>query len=114
MESQNPSTPQPAQTPIALHISPQQTSFHFANMCRGSMTPEEVMLDFGLNPNAFGRVADEGVQISARIVMTPPSAKRLLQLLHVMLSRHEESFGPIPMEPKLLASDPSRTAATGA
>ncbi len=64
------------------------------------MTPEEVFLDFGINPNAFARISDEPVQITARIVMTPPSAKRLLHLLHVMLSRHEESFGLISVEPR--------------
>ena len=114
MESQKPSTPQSSQKPVSLHVSPQQTSVHFANMCRGSMTPEEVLLDFGLNPNAFGQVAEEGIQISSRVVMTLPSAKRLLHLLHVMLSRHEESFGPIPVEPKPLVSETSKTTVAGA
>lgn len=82
-------------------------------MCRGTMTPEEVMLDFGFNPNAFGRVSEEPVQITARVIMTPPSAKRLLHLLHMMLSRHEESFGPIPIEPAVAAQDSGPSATPG-
>jgi len=94
-------------------MTPQQTSVHFANLCRGSMTPEEVFLDFGINPNAFARVSEDPIQITARVILTPPSAKRLLHLLHVMLSRHEESFGPIPIEPRLTASDSAKDAAPG-
>jgi len=76
------------------------------------MTPEEVFLDFGINPNAFARISDEPVQITARIVMTPPSAKRLLHLLHVMLSRHEESFGLISVEPRPITPSESGSLTT--
>jgi hypothetical protein len=113
MEQQNPQPPQSQQAPIPLQMTPQQTSVHFANLCRGSMTPEEVFLDFGINPNAFARVSEDPIQITARVILTPPSAKRLLHLLHVMLSRHEESFGPIPSEPRLAASDSAKDAAPG-
>ena len=105
MAQQNPQTPQPQQAPVPLHMTPQQTSVHFANLCRGSMTPEEVFLDFGINPNAFARVTEDPIQISARVIMTPSSAKRLLLLLNMMLSRHEESFGPIPIEPRLITPE---------
>jgi len=107
---QSDTTQSQAQSQLPLRMSPQQTSVHYANMCRGSMTPEEVMLDFGLNPNAHGRVSEEPVQITARVIMTPPSAKRLLHLLHMMLSRHEESFGPIPVDPAGAARQPAGTA----
>lgn len=110
MSQQNPQPSQPQQTPVPLQMTPQQTSVHFANLCRGSMTPEEVFLDFGINPNAFSRVTEDPIQITARVVLTPPSAKRLLHLLHVMLSRHEESFGPIPVEPRLITSDVANTS----
>ena len=110
MEQQTPPTSETQQSPLPLQLSAQQTSIHFANLCRGSMTPEEVLLDFGINPNAFARINDEPVQITARIVMTPPSAKRLLHLLHVMLSRHEETFGPIPVDPRRLTPDASNTS----
>ena len=108
MAQQNPQTPQPQQAPVPLQMTPQQTSVHFANLCRGSMTPEEVFLDFGINPNAFARVTEDPVQITARVVLTPPSAKRLLHLLHMMLSRHEESFGPIAVEPRLITPDAAK------
>lgn len=70
----------------------------YSNMCRGVMTSEEVILDFGLNPNLNGRVLDEAVEIKSRVVMSFPSAKRLLHLLHAMVSKHEEAFGTVVLD----------------
>lgn len=67
----------------------------YANFCRGTMTPEEVILDFALNPNSHGRVLEEDIDIRQRTVLSFPAAKRLFFLLHDMLRRHEENFGVI-------------------
>ncbi len=72
----------------------------FANLCRVTGTPEEVMMDFALNPNAFGRVMDETVKIDHRIVMTYEAAKRTAYVLLETVRRHEENFGPIELDPR--------------
>ena len=63
----------------------------YANFCRGLMTAEEIMLDFGFNPNGGGKVLDEPATLSSRIIMTVPSTVRLYQLLHALLAKRQEA-----------------------
>lgn len=78
----------------------------YANFCRGTMTPEEVILDFALNPNSHGKVLDEEIHVRQRTVLSFPAAKRLFFLLHDMLRRHEETFGPIETDFKKRMKNP--------
>lgn len=63
----------------------------YSNMCRGLMTAEEIMLDFGFNPNSGGKVVDEPVEVRTRVVLSLPSAVRLHQLLHALLAKRQEA-----------------------
>ena len=55
-----PSTPDnhPDNT-VTQKISTAKTQVTYANFCRGTLTPEEVILDIGFNTNAFGVKAAE-------------------------------------------------------
>ncbi len=66
----------------------------YANFCRVASTPEELILDLGLNPTPYatGRIE---VKVSQRIIMNHFSAKRLLNALAASLSRHEQTFGTL-------------------
>jgi hypothetical protein len=64
----------------------------YANFCRGLMTAEEIVLDFGFNPNSSGRVVNEPAEVTARVVMSPQSAVRLYQLLHALLAKRQEAL----------------------
>jgi hypothetical protein len=66
----------------------------YANFCRVTGSPEELIVDFGLNSQPIGS-GDRPVQISQRIVVNFFTAKRLLHALHVAVHRHEEVFGNI-------------------
>lgn len=74
---------------IALSTLGMQTTY--SNMVRGLMTAEEVILDFGLNPNLNGKIVDEPVNITNRIVMSVSSAARLHQLLQAILTRRQQA-----------------------
>ena len=87
---------QPANNTVPISMDKAETIY--SNMCRGVMTAEEVILDFALNPNINGRVLDESVAVDTRVVMSFPSAKRLLHLLHTIVSKHEETFGVVPLD----------------
>lgn len=63
----------------------------YSNMCRGLMTAEEIMLDFGFNPNSGGKVVEEPVEVRTRVVLSLPSAVRLHQLLHALLAKRQEA-----------------------
>lgn len=64
----------------------------YANFCRVTGTPEELILDFGLNSQPFG-VPTDPVQVKQRIVTNYFTAKRMLQALHLSVQRHEQAFG---------------------
>jgi hypothetical protein len=64
----------------------------YANFCRVTGTPEELILDFGLNAQPFG-VPTEPVDVKQRIVTNYYTAKRMLQALHMSVQRHEQAFG---------------------
>lgn len=64
----------------------------YANFCRVTGTPEELILDFGLNSQPYG-VPTEPVQVRQRIVTNYFTAKRMLQALHMSVQRHEQAFG---------------------
>jgi len=55
-------------------------------------TPEELIIDFGLNPQPFG-VPTAPIAITQRIVTNFFTAKRFLQALAMTVQRHEQTFG---------------------
>jgi len=85
--------------PVADEIRPQAVELDdshvvagYANFCRVSSTPEELILDLGLNPQPMNPGASK-VSVSQRIIMNHFTAKRLLAALSVTLQRHETAFG---------------------
>jgi hypothetical protein len=64
----------------------------YANFCRVTGTPEEMIIDFGLNTQPMG-VPTEPIEISERIVMNYYTAKRMMAALQMSLQRHEAAFG---------------------
>jgi hypothetical protein len=64
----------------------------YANFCRVTGTPEELIIDFGLNAQPFG-TPTEPVNITQRLVTNYFTAKRLLHALHLSVQRHEQAFG---------------------
>jgi hypothetical protein len=64
----------------------------YANFCRVTGTPEELIIDFGLNAQPFG-VPTEPIKVSQRLVINYFTAKRLLNALHLTVKRHEDAFG---------------------
>ena len=55
-------------------------------------TPEELIVDFGLNKQVTNETA-EPIDISQRIIVNFFTAKRLLAALHMAVQRHEAAFG---------------------
>lgn len=66
----------------------------YANFCRVTGSPEELIIDFGLNSQPMGST-DRPIDITQRIVLNFYTAKRLLHALHVSVQRHEEVFGNV-------------------
>lgn len=95
-ESPAPATPQPAQQPQVqapqVRVDDSKLIAMYANFCRVTGTPEELIIDFGLNPQPFG-VPTDPITVSQRIVTNFYTAKRLLAALQLTIQRHEAAFG---------------------
>ena len=85
---------QQQQVKITLDESSVEASY--SNFCRVTGTPEEVIIDFALNPNPFAR-QDQTVKIDKRLVMNQYTAKRLFAALQQTILRHEQNFGVIEL-----------------
>ena len=84
--------PAAAQLQQTLIVDDSNVSAGYANFCRVSSTPEELILDLGLNPNPYAQ-GEIRVPVTQRIIMNHFTAKRLLQALNMALARHEQAFG---------------------
>lgn len=95
-ETPAPATPQPAQQPQVqapqVKVDDSKLVAMYANFCRVTGTPEELIIDFGLNPQPFG-VPTDPITVSQRIVTNFYTAKRLLAALQLTIQRHEAAFG---------------------
>ena len=69
----------------------------YANFVRVAGLPEELVLDFGLNPQPFG-ASPLPVKVSQRMVMNYFTAKRLWLALGAFLQRHEQAFGAVEID----------------
>lgn len=85
-------TGQPAAQRQQVKVDDSKLIAMYANFCRVTGTPEELIIDFGLNPQPFG-VPTEPVVVNQRIVTNFFTAKRMLHALQLTLQRHEAAFG---------------------
>ncbi|SLN40694.1 DUF3467 domain-containing protein [Roseisalinus antarcticus] len=92
--------PQAATTPGA--VPPNKVSFDtsqlkssYCNVCNGSSTREEVVVNFGVNENwDLGRDKLE-VHLHHRIVMSPHAAKRMRDMMNRLIEEHETRYGKL-------------------
>src|SRR5271163_3217169 len=102
-----PPQPQPGQQQQAtteVFVDDSATLPSYSNFCRVTATPEEVILDFGLNPQPFA-TGRQDVKANQRIVMNFYTAKRLLTALSMTIQRHEGTFGAIELDVRRRASN---------
>ncbi|MEA3188652.1 MAG: hypothetical protein QOD99_2482 [Chthoniobacter sp.] len=67
-------------------------------MCRIAQTPNEIIIDFGLNPNFFGAILDEPLRLENRIIMSHDAAKRLCAHLVGTIQSYESKYGVIELD----------------
>lgn len=82
------------EAPRSVPVNDSNASSTYANFCRVTGSPEELIVDFGMNAQPMG-TNDKPVEITHRVVLNFYTAKRLLHALHVSVQRHEKVFGNI-------------------
>ena len=63
----------------------------------GSTHPEELIIDFGLNPQPIG-VPTQPIPVTQRIITNFYTAKRMLHALTMTVQRHEATFGVLEID----------------
>lgn len=81
-----------AQQPVQVQVEDHDALATYANFCRVTGSPEELIIDFGLNPQPVG-VPKDPIQVKQRIIVNFFTAKRLLAALQMSVARHESVFG---------------------
>lgn len=70
----------------------------YSNVSRIFATPNEVVLDFAMNLNAFGPLIEEEAKIVSRVVTSYDGAKRLWLHLTQTLQAYEQKYGVIELD----------------
>jgi len=112
-EADAPAAQGPAQRPQRpqVQIDDANALANYANFCRVTGTPEELIIDFGLNPQPIG-VPTQPIPITQRIITNFYTAKRMLHALSLTVQRHEATFGVLEIDvqkrvrPGLMAGPP--------
>ena len=81
----------------------------YANFCRVTGTPEELIIDFGLNPQPIG-IPTDPIAVRQRIIVNFFTAKRLLAALSMSVQRHEAVFGVLETDINKRLRMPQATA----
>lgn len=82
----------PQQQQFQIEVDDSHVVASYANFCRVTGSPEELIIDFGLNPQPMG-VPKNPIAVSQRIIVNYFTAKRLLAALSMSVQRHESVFG---------------------
>ena len=80
------------QQPVQVQVLDDSATATYANFCRVTGSPEELIVDFGLNPQPIG-VPKDPIRVNQRIILNFFTAKRLLAALQMSIARHEAVFG---------------------
>jgi hypothetical protein len=102
---QPPATTPEAQQVLGFPTDVSNLSTVYTNFCRVNVTPEELVLDFGLNTKL---VPDpmEPVKLTHRVVMNFYTAKRLMQALGSVVAQVENNYGALELDYQKRARGP--------
>jgi len=92
-ETQASAAQQPApQQMMQVEVDDTHVTASYANFCRVTGSPEELIIDFGLNPQPVG-IPKNPIAVTQRCIVNYYTAKRLLHALSLSVQRHEAVFG---------------------
>ena len=107
-ERQIPSSPMPQ-----IQTKDANATACYSNFARVTGTPEELILDFGLNAQPM-TAAPDAIVVNQRIIVNYFTAKRLLAALNMSVQRHEAAFGVLETDVQKRVMPAVRRAVEGA
>src|SRR5262245_40811591 len=107
--SDQPTSPPPAaqgqpgqpgqQQQIQVPINDDEMQSLYVNFFRVTGNPDEVLLDLGMYSQVIQATGPEPVNLSHRLIMNFVTAKKLAEVLRVVVARHEQAFGVVEVDP---------------
>ncbi|MBX3351393.1 MAG: DUF3467 domain-containing protein [Phycisphaeraceae bacterium] len=90
---------------VQLRIDESRMTTTYANTIRTATTPDEVVLDFGLNMPMPAQNNQPAMTfaVGSRVVMNWQGAKRLAMSLNQIIGQYEKAFGEIELERQQIA-----------
>ena len=84
---------------IQVPISDAEMDNIYCNWFRVSGNWDEVMVDVGFHSQVMGATGPEAVNLTNRLIMNFINAKKLAEVLRVVVARHEQLFGVVEVDP---------------
>ena len=72
----------------------------YVNFFRVTGNPDEVLLDLGMYSLVITPSGPEAVELTHRLIMNFITAKKLAEVLRVVVARHEQAFGVVEIDPQ--------------
>jgi hypothetical protein len=94
---------------VEIRVDETKMATTYANTIRTSTTPDELILDFGLNITGQSAPTEPVrmvFSVGSRVVMNWAGAKRLLASLQQAVGAYEQTFGTIDLNSKVPSSRP--------
>ncbi len=92
-------TPAPTNQQAQLPINDGEMESLYVNFFRVTGNPDEVLLDLGMYSQVTQATGPEPVDLTHRLIMNFVTAKKLAEVLRVVVARHEQAFGVIEVDP---------------
>ena len=71
----------------------------YVNFFRVTGNPDEVLLDLGMYSQVISPAGPEAINLGHRLIMNFVTAKKLAEVLRVVVARHEQAFGVVEIDP---------------
>ena len=71
----------------------------YVNFFRVTGNPDEVLLDLGMYSQVTMATGPEPVELSHRLILNFVTAKKLAEVMRVVVARHEQAFGAVEVDP---------------
>lgn len=71
----------------------------YVNFFRVTGNPDEVLLDLGMFSQVVTPTGPEPVNLTHRAVINYVTAKKLAEVMRVVVARHEQAYGAVEVDP---------------
>ncbi len=95
----NPAQQAAAGQQIQVPIDDAELANLYVNFFRVTGNPDEALLDLGMYSQVVGASGPEPVHLTHRLIMNFVTAKKLAEVMRVVVARHEQAFGVVEVDP---------------